>query len=115
MPNNSSVFGLGVAVNAKVETFGRRPRFSISARIRLSSASSGVSASLSSDSAAAKSSVESTDLRLLVLSPVWDECASSTITAKRLPGSSPICWAITENFWRVLTMMVLPLSSASLS
>ena len=54
-------------------------------------------------------------LRLFVLSPDCEECASSTITAKRLPGSSPISLAITGNFWSVVTMIVLPDSSASLS
>jgi hypothetical protein len=39
-------------------------------------------------------------LRLFGLSPDWDECASSTITAKRLPDSSPISFAITGHFWR---------------
>ena len=57
----------------------------------------------------------STALRLFVLSPDCDECASSTITAKRLPGSSPISFAITGNFCSVVTMIVLPDSSASLS
>ena len=33
----------------------------------------------------------STALRLFVLSPDCDDCASSTITAKRWPGSWPIC------------------------
>ncbi len=50
-----------------------------------------------------------------MLSPDCEECASSTITAKRLPGSSPISLAITGNFWSVVTMIVLPDSSASLS
>lgn len=35
---------------------------------------------------------------LFVLSPDCEECASSTITANRLPGSSPISFAITGNF-----------------
>ena len=43
-----------------------------------------------------------------MLSPDCEECASSTITAKRLPGSSPISFAITGNFWSVVTMIVLP-------
>ena len=50
-----------------------------------------------------------------MLSPDWEECASSTMRAKRLPGSSPIWLAMTGNFWRVVTMMVLPSSSAALS
>src|SRR4051812_25659273 len=41
---------------------------------------------------------------LVHLSPVCDECASSTITAKRLPGRSPISLAITGNFCSVVTM-----------
>ena len=106
---------MGVAVKAKVERLGRRPRFSISARIALSSSSSGVAASFSSCSASSSEDEASTALRLLGLSPDCDECASSTMTAKRLPGSSPICVAITGNFCKVVTMMVLPDSSASLS
>ncbi len=51
----------------------------------------------------------------LVLSPDCDEWASSTTTAKRLPGSSPISSAITGNFWIVVTMIVFHDSSASLS
>lgn len=50
-----------------------------------------------------------------MLSPDCDECASSTISAKRLPGRSPISLAITGNFCSVVTMIVLPDSSASLS
>ena len=107
--------GLGVAVKAKVERLGICPRFSISARIVFSSSSSGVSACASSFSASWSEAGDSTALRLLVLSPDWDECASSTISPKRLPGSSPISWAMTGNFWSVVTMMVLPDSSASLS
>ena len=57
----------------------------------------------------------STAFRLLVLSPDCDEWASSTISAKRLPGSSPISFAITGNFCSVVTMIVFPASSASLS
>ena len=113
MPNSSSVLGFGVAVKAKVERLGSRPRFSISARIVLSSSSSGVAAPASSDSAASSEPELSTALRLFVLSPDCDECASSTISAKRLPGSSPISLAITGNFCSVVTMIVLPDSSAS--
>jgi hypothetical protein len=74
---------------AKVERLGRRPRFSISARMMFSSSSSGVSASCSSASASWREPDASTALRLFVLSPDCEECASSTMTAKRLPGSSP--------------------------
>lgn len=84
-------------MNAKVERLGSRPRLSISARMVLSSSSSGVSAPASSRSAASSEPDESTAFRLLVLSPDCDECASSTISAKRLPGSSPISRAITGN------------------
>ena len=52
----------------------------------------------SSASAASSDPELSTALRLFVLSPDCDECASSTISAKRLPGSSPISFAITGNF-----------------
>ncbi len=113
--NSSSVFGLGVAVKAKVERLGSRPRFSISARIALSSSSSGVCAPASRASASSSESEASTALRLFVLSPDCDECASSTIRAKRWPGSSSISLAITGNFWSVVTMIVFPDSSASLS
>ena len=82
-----------MAVKAKVERLGICPRFSISARIVFSSSSSGVSASASSLSASWSDAGDSTALRLLVLSPDWEECASSTISPKRLPGSSPISWA----------------------
>ena len=50
-----------------------------------------------------------------MLSPDCEEWASSTMTAKRLPGSSPISLAITGNFCRVVTMIVLPSSRAALS
>ena len=73
VPNSSSVFGLGVAVKAKVEAFRSGPRFSISARIALSISSSGVSAADSSRSASSSEPGESTALRLLVLSPDCDE------------------------------------------
>ena len=115
VPKSSSVLFLGVAVKAKVETLGMRPRFCISARIVFSSSSSGVSARDSSLSASSRDAGDSTALRLLVLSPDCDECASSTMRPKRFPGSSPISWAMTGNFWSVVTMMVLPDSSASLS
>ena len=99
-------------MNAKVERLGRGPRFSISARIVASSSSSGVAAPASSASAASRLPDASTALRLFELSPDWDEWASSTITAKRLPGSDPISSAITGNFWSVVTMIRLPDSSA---
>ncbi len=114
-PKSSSVLGLGVAVKAKVERFGSRPRRSISASTVLSSSSSGVAAPDSSASASASDREASTALRLFVLSPDCEECASSTITAKLRPGSSPISFAITGNFWSVVTMIVLPDSSASFS
>ena len=50
-----------------------------------------------------------------VLSPDCDEWASSMMTAKRLPGSSRIWSAITGNFCSVVTMIVLPSSSACFS
>ena len=115
LPNSSSVFCFGVAVKAKVETFGSLPRFSISARTALSSSSSGVCAEASSASASSRDLGASTAFRLFVLSPDCEEWASSTMTAKRLPGSSPISLTMIGNFWSVVTMIVLPDSSASLS
>ena len=115
VPNSSSVLALGVAVNANIDTFGTGPRAAISAMIVFSSSSSGVAAPDSSPSAASSEPALSTPLRLLVPSPDCDECASSTMTAKRLPDSSPISLAITGNFCSVVTMIVLPDSSASLS
>jgi hypothetical protein len=115
LPNSSSVFGFGVAVKAKIERFGSGPRLAISARIALSSSSSGVSAPASSASACSSEPEASTAFMLFVLSPDCDECASSTISGKRLPGSSPISFAITGNFWSVVTMIVFPASSASFS
>ncbi len=44
----------------------------------------------------------------LVLSPDYDEWASSTTTKKRLPGSSPISLAITGNFWIIVNNDRLP-------
>ena len=106
---------MGVAVKANVERLGSGPRFSISARMAFSRTSSGVSAPDSSLSASSREAGDSTALRLFVLSPDCDECASSTISANRLPGNCPISAAITGNFCSVVTMMVLPASSASLS
>ena len=86
MPNSSIVFGLGVAVKAKVLTFFCRPRFFISATMRSSRSSPS---SLSSFSASSSVAADSTDFRLLVLSPDWDEWASSMMTANRLPCQFP--------------------------
>ena len=76
-----------MAVKAKVERLGSRPRFSISARIVLFELLlRGVGAPASSLSASSRVPGPSTALRLLVLSPDCEEWASSTMTAKRLPG-----------------------------
>ena len=96
VPNNSKVLGLGVAVKANELTFRSCPRFFISATIRSSRSSSS---SLSAFSASSRLSVVSTDLRLLVLSPVCDEWASSMMTANRFPGRSPIS---PSNDWKLL-------------
>ena len=47
-------------------------------------------------------------------SPEVDECASSMITANRLPATDPACSAITGNFCNVVMMIraVLPASDA---
>src|SRR5262245_11233560 len=55
----------------------------------LSSSSSGLSAFSSSRSASSSEPEASTALRLLVLSPVCDEWASSTIYGKALAGQFP--------------------------
>ena len=79
------------------------------------SSSSGVWSLASLASASSSEEADRTSLGPWAPSPAWEEWASSTMSANLWPGNSPISWAITGNFWSVVTMMVLPDSSASLS
>ena len=75
-PNSSSVLPLGVAVKAKKLRFGCRPRDCITWFSR--SSQSGSSSSFSGCAAAPRIAFSSR-----AVSPVWLECASSTMTAYR--------------------------------
>ena len=89
--NSALVLNFGVAVKAKKLRFGCRARFSAS-RSTAALASSERSSSSSSESCAAIAasipSLFSMPLSAVAVSPLWEECASSTMTAKRLPAVS---------------------------
>jgi hypothetical protein len=119
-PNVSSVFGFGVAVNAKNDRFFCFPRD----RALASSAASGSPASSANSSdasaSASASSPFSTDFSCFTASPDVEECASSTITANRRPttpdaapaaASSAAIAATTGNFCSVVMMIRAALPS----
>ena len=121
--NRALVLNFGVAVKAKKLRFGCRARRSAS-RSTAALAPSERSSSSSSESCAAMAasipSLFSMPLRAVAVSPPWDECASSTMTAKRLPAVSILtpepffpsvesAWEMKGNFWMVVMTMGVPL------
>ena len=123
------VLNFGVAVNAKKLRFGCLARCS-ALRNTASFTSLERSSSSSSESwaaiAASIPSLFNIPLRSLAVSPLWEECASSTMTAKRFPAVSiftPIPFfsrvesacEMKGNFWIVVMTMGVPWDSARAS
>ena len=124
--NSALVLNFGVAVKAKKLRFGCRARCSAS-RSTAASVWSERPSSSSSESwaaiAASMPSLFSMPLRTVAVSPLCDECASSTMTAKRFPTVSmvtpePCCSSVESacemkgNFWIVVMTMGVPWDSA---
>ncbi len=120
LPNSCRVLPFGVAVEAKNDRFCCRPRAAalLVNAVRCAASSSCPSSSSASASAAAASASTlppRTVLTLLAASPLWLLCASSTMTATRLP-SSRASLAMTGNFCSVvITIFVLVSPSAARS
>ena len=109
MPNSSSVFAFGVAVNAKKERFagpaaaGERPREQVLAVAALRLVGSVLA--LGRVELSSSERADSARRRSAAASPVCEECASSTITAYRRAGSASILSSTNGNFCSVVTMI----------
>ena len=114
-PKSISVCCFGVAVKAKKLRLSCCPWFSISLMIlsSLSSISSSVFPSISAYSFKASFVSANAIFSFMALSPVWLECASSTMTANFLRLLLSISWKMIGNFCNVVTMMRMPSLMAS--